>query len=81
MPIYTYGCKRCFHEYDLLVSYEDRDNENICPKCLYTNVITRIPSWSGAFKTDVPPKLNSDFKQTMAKIKRASGKKNTIPDY
>lgn len=81
MPIYTYHCNRCDEEYDLLVSYDDRDNEKDCMKCLYTNTITRIPSWSGGFRSDVPPRLDSDFKQVMKKIKRASGRKNTIPDY
>ena len=82
MPLYEYKCDACEHEF---VEYQKMSQvlvpcENPCPKCSEEKVRRQITG-IGGFQADVPPKLNSDFKETMRGIKKASGRGCTIPDY
>jgi putative FmdB family regulatory protein len=34
MPLYEYKCVDCSHEFEVLISYVDRDNSRTCPLCI-----------------------------------------------
>lgn len=33
MPIYEYRCQDCQHSFDVLTSFSQRDQSQICPQC------------------------------------------------
>ncbi len=84
MPIYDYQCSSCKHEFTEKHSIDDRylPEQSNCPSCGETGTISKvILSAPGIAPPDWTKGIDGDFKQTMKMVKRASGKKNTIPDY
>ncbi len=43
MPVYTYRCRYCEHEFDERVAYDDRDRERSCPRCGQGSTVRLIP--------------------------------------
>ena len=44
MPMYEYLCNKCNKYYELLRSYDERDDESECPHCNAKAKMTRLPS-------------------------------------
>jgi len=83
MPNYDYHCKECHHEFTQMVPIDDRDKPTIgeCPSCHKTGAVFRGVtavqlSYSG-FK-DMYNRAGNGWKEIQQKIKKGSGRKNSI---
>lgn len=46
MPVYTYRCKQCDSQFDLIIRMSKRDEKIICEKCKSTNVERALSAFS-----------------------------------
>jgi len=82
MPLYSYGCENCGHEFDDVKSINDRDQPlgEPCPECGDTGGVqrklssARIVSGVGDFRAKVP----DVFKDRLREIKKKAGRMSTI---
>jgi putative FmdB family regulatory protein len=82
MPLYSYGCENCDHEFYDVKKIEDRDQPlgEPCPNCGVTGGVqrrltsARIVSGVGDFRRHVP----DVFKDRLREIKKIAGKTSTI---
>jgi putative FmdB family regulatory protein len=80
MPNYDFNCPDCEHEFTENVPIANRDDARACPSCGKSNVKRRVSavrvSYSG-FKENVT-RAGSGWNDVLNKVKKASGRKNTI---
>ena len=83
MPNYDYHCKECGHEFTQMVPIADRDkplNEE-CPSCHKVGGVLRgitavQLNYSGV--KDMYSRAGNGWKEMQQRIKRGSGRKNSI---
>jgi putative FmdB family regulatory protein len=75
MPNYAYKCEKCKHSFDLMLTYEERENpiKKPCPNCKKKKIIR---DWAAsapslAMDTTLSPSkvVGSQFKEVIDKIK------------
>lgn len=83
MPNYEYHCKECGDEFTELLLIENRDvpTLNQCPSChkvgaVFRGVTAVQLSYSGV--KDMYNRAGNGWKEMQQKIKRGSGRKNSI---
>lgn len=83
MPYYDYVCEKCHHEFNKFELIDNRDNpvKEACPSCKKIGAIARGVtavqlSYSG-FKS-MYSRAGDGWKEVQQKIKKGSGKGNTI---
>jgi len=56
MPIYTYRCKECRHEFEELLLSAASERELVCPKCQTSSIERRLAAFATVKSTpDSPP--------------------------
>jgi len=48
MPIYTYRCKECRHEFDELVLSASAEKDIVCPQCKTPSIERRMAAFATA---------------------------------
>lgn len=81
MPIYQYKCNACDHEFDVMSSFADKQNPESepCPNCGKQEIKACItaPNMSHLGTKSVHARAGG-FNEVLRKIKKSSGKNNTI---
>ena len=83
MPNYEYSCQKCGHEFleNCLIDDRDKPTTQECPSCHKTGSIKRGVtavqlSYAGA--KDMYARAGNGWKEMQQRIKRGSGRKNSI---
>jgi putative FmdB family regulatory protein len=80
MPNYEYTCTKCENVFDAMVPYEKRDEHQECPECgareSKRGVAMPRMSYSGIH--DMYKRAGDGWKEVQQKIKKGSGRRNTI---
>lgn len=80
MPNYDFTCQECEHEFTENVPIADRDAPRKCPNCGKKNVKRGVSavqvSYSG-FKDPIS-RAGNGWNDMLKKVKKASGKENSI---
>lgn len=80
MPNYDFSCDSCGHEFTENVPIDKRDNPRPCPECGKTNTKRGVSavkvSYSG-FKDNIT-RAGSGWNDVLKKVKKGSGRSNTI---
>ena len=82
MPLYSYKCEACEHEFDEVLPIDQRENptKEACPVCATPGTVhktlstPRIVSGVGDFRRKVP----DFFKDRLREIKKKAGRTSTI---
>lgn len=82
MPLYTYNCEACEHNFDEVLPIDDRykPEGEPCPVCATSGTVKkgigspRIVAGVGDFRRKVP----DVFKDRLREIKKAAGRTSTI---
>lgn len=83
MPLYSYACNNCGHQWEESRKYEDRDYplSEPCPECEEENEIYRTYRMNIADSgRAVVKNLSTDDKSVLNGIKKAN-RGSTMPDY
>lgn len=80
MPLYSYKCESCGHDFDkqLKIAEMNLPESEPCPNCSATTVKKYIAGLGG-FNADVV-KVDGGFREVIQKIKSAN-RINNLPDY
>lgn len=89
MPIYTYNCSSCGHEFDDMKSIDERNEPKTlpCPKCCEKTINLKMlaPAICLAHRLDATSssKPQGDFRERMQQIKKnmSKDKAANIPDF
>lgn len=87
MPMYSYGCQKCQHQFTKMLKIDDRQEPvlNPCPNCSESNgieLIIEAPSLLSPFRVDGLKKPPTQFKERMRQIKANMGRtKHTLKDH
>lgn len=84
MPLYDYHCDACGHEFTEQLRIDDRKIpvENPCPKCNQSKNIQQTIKPVGFVSSSISTlrRAGSEWGDVLKKVKKASGKGNTIHD-
>lgn len=72
MPLYTYKCKSCGHEFDEIIKYEKRDDPVPCKMCEKDS--ERMVAVPFGIKSEIDPKKDTVY--TNKEIDKVVGKKS-----
>lgn len=80
MPNYSFECPDCKHDFEEIVSVNNRNDPIECPKCGKNRCVRAVTvaalSYSG-FKDPIT-RAGSGWNDVLGKVKKASGRKNTV---
>lgn len=79
--LYTYECKGCGHSFEETLPVADRDDptKKPCPKCGECTVVRNlhVPNLVSGYGSTIG-RTDSGWNDTLKRIKKASGRNNTI---
>lgn len=68
MQTYCYECDDCGHKFEIISTYEDRKNHEVCPSCKSTNVFRDFQSEGVLYKSKEPRTLGALADQNTEKF-------------
>jgi len=80
MPNYDFICQSCGHEFEQIVPFEDRDSPLKCPSCGKKKVsrgVSAVKMSYSSLKSNVS-RAGSGWNDVLKKVKKGSGRSNTI---
>ncbi len=57
MPIYEYECKKCGHQFEMLVGFNEKEKDLACPECSTKNpekLFSAFASFGGSSVSSAP---------------------------
>ena len=80
MPNYDFNCQSCGHSFEQIVPSENRDDPLECPKCGKNKVVREVSAVKLSYSSTKSnlSRAGSGWNDVLGKVKKGSGRSNTI---
>ena len=82
MPVYSYRCRTCDHEFDkqLMMANRKQPEEDDCPECGLKAIYQKITATTIGYSIAPNMRTSDNFNSRLKEIKKRSGSGDTVGD-